>query len=161
MIAKNVTSADVRRALAAANEFYDGNLIFASGPKVVAGGGVRFRLRVRDSEGPGARLGKPRRDGRPGMRLAFACWHAHGRFFDALFAASQEAEVTSKLGPVSPGIGWVDLVVPGHDELKLSDLCECRGERRRRGAVIFGRKPSDKPASRRRVGVKARGSLLG
>lgn len=161
MLAKNVSSASVRRALAAANEFYDGNLRFASGPKVVAGGGVRFRLSVHSSSAAGARRGvKKKADGTP-WRLAFACWHAYGRFFDALFADSPNADVTSKLGPVNPKIGWMDLAIPGHEGLRYSDLCECKGERRHRGAIIFGRKPSDPPKSKRRHGVKERGSLLG
>ena len=76
------TLEQIQEALDKANEHFGGNLIFNRGPDKY-GKAYRVTLRVEDSKGLGHRLTVSRYYGKQ-RRLVSACWHAHGRFFDAL-----------------------------------------------------------------------------
>lgn len=122
MKAKHVTIADLETAMADVNRQYNGNLEF---DRLEANGkSVNFTLRVKSSSGPGHRLGFH------GRKMAKACWHAHGDFFDALFAVKPDAIVISRGGPgavVTKASGnWQDCNIGSQVQpLLLSQACEC------------------------------------
>lgn len=118
MMIRNVTRDDLERALATANARYGGNLCLAR--CVAIGNNWRVRLRVRDSRGPGHRVRISDR-----RRTTFACWHAHGDFFDAL-PKGTEIILAGESTPHRPGDPWQDrnigsLVHP----VMFSELCDC------------------------------------
>ena len=86
MIVKGVDRDAIDRALARANSIFDGNVIYNREPEPLNNRNDRWRvtLRVRDSKGPGHRLGFGRAWGKKPARLVSACWHVHGVFFDSI-----------------------------------------------------------------------------
>lgn len=140
MRVKNVFKKDLVRALQITNRrWFEGNLTFAS-----LGDG-KFTLGVHDSNGPGGRLGTKKKDGTRRIVPFKACWHAHGRFFEVLFALRPGAVVESKVhkitGPTMADGNWHDHPIIGETDIWYSDLCECK-----RGLLI--------PHHRRRVLIK-------
>lgn len=111
MIAKNTTIGHLQEALNIINARYGGNIKFKT--LEAKGKRISFTLTVgRTSEGrgafsktlPGVSISP---DGK--KRIAAACWHVHGDFFDALFKVCPGAEVSS-LGKVitKDGGNWQD-----------------------------------------------------
>jgi len=86
MLAGNVTVGELDKALEKTNERYEGNLIWKRSPERV-GRRFRFTLTVKTSKGKGGRRGHS------GRRIAAACYHAHGDFFDNLLEIQPEAFV--------------------------------------------------------------------
>jgi len=119
---KNCTSGDLESALHKVNEKYDGNIRF----KTLEANS--FTLTVKSSRGPGARRGVA------GRRIAAACWHVHGDFFDALFEVAPEAVVISGYLPKGrhritiDGGNWQDWQAGSlYHPAYASELCECGG----------------------------------
>jgi hypothetical protein len=110
MIAKNCTMENLQAALDIVNKnHYAGNIRFKTlQPK---GRRISFTLTVnRTSEGTGkAKVTAPGvSKGREGRRIAAACWHVHGDFFDALFSVCPEAGVYSSGSLANPLMGkWI------------------------------------------------------
>ena len=111
MIARNTTLGHLQVALDAVNSKYGGNIKFKT--LVTKGRRISFTLTVdRTSEGRGA-FSKTlpwvslSPDGK--RRIAAACWHVHGDFFDALFKVCPEAVIES-LGKriTKDGGNWQD-----------------------------------------------------
>ncbi len=113
MIAKNCTKEDLQAALVAVNSDhrYTGNIRFKT--METKGRRISFTLTVVSSTigtgkakvtAPGVSMSP---DGK--RRIAAACWHVHGDFFDALFRICPDSEVSS-LGKVitKNGGNWQD-----------------------------------------------------
>ena len=128
MIVKNANMDHFHAALAVVNERYAGNIKFKTlEPK---GRRISFTLTVVSSTigtgkakvtAPGASIGPN------GRRIAAACWHCHGDFFDALFRVCPDAVVMS-LGKVitKDGGNWQDWNKGSMMYPKLaSECCEC------------------------------------
>ena len=112
MIAKNCTQEDLQAALVAVNSDhrYAGNIRFKT--METKGRRISFTLTVVSSTiGTGkAKVTAPGVSVSPnGKRIAAACWHVHGDFFDALLRVCPGAEVSS-LGKVitKDGGNWQD-----------------------------------------------------
>lgn len=124
MLASNVTLSDLETALHKINEQrFEGNVEFNRlGWK---GRRIRFTLRVKDSSGPGHRIGR-----HSARRMVSACWHVHGHFFEELFKVAPDAVVYSGGNGqtiTKDGGNWVDwnagsILSP----VPASCLCECQ-----------------------------------
>lgn len=153
MIAKNCTMEDLQKALALVNQRYAGNIKFKTLEQ--KGRRVSFTLTVVDSKEPGHRRGIGWRDEKP-KRLAAACWHVHGHFFECLFSVNPEAGVYSSGSLARPQAGkwitilggnWQDRIIRpgcgGQTAVMWSQACDCQadlqavGERLIRGRVAF------------------------
>lgn len=125
MKATKCTKEHLEMALAAINKKYAGNIKFNSNSDLPK----RFTLRVKgaglgSAYSPayvrGSSWAKKRRTGS-------ACWHAHGDFFDALFAISPDAIVYSLGNKITKdGGNWQDfncgsIMNPAY----ASECCEC------------------------------------
>lgn len=133
---RNVTRADLDRALEEVNETYNGNVIFDRIDCTSSRKGVwEVTLRTVDSRKAGGRRVRSNN----GRRVITACWHAHGRFFDALppYARYYTWEITgydrNGLFPTvkrawhKPGDEWVDLMTGSlyGGMWMTSELCNC------------------------------------
>ena len=110
MIVKNATETSLQWALAAVNFRYGNNIKFKT--METKGRRVSFTLTVNSCTigkgkakvtAPGVSIGPN------GRRIAAACWHCHGDFFDALFAICPDAVIMS-MGKVitKDGGNWQD-----------------------------------------------------
>lgn len=157
MIAKNCELRDLTAALSIVNNKYTGNIRFKHGPDAAnqAGNRWRFTLTVKDSAGPGGRRGMARipwgaedkTPARPGRRIAAACWHVHGHFFEALFHVKPEAVILSggKLTITREAGNWQDRNIGSMIQpLMYSEACDCG---------------SGRPLEYRRMGRDAGGAL--
>lgn len=112
MIAKNCTKEDLQAALVAVNSDhrYAGNIRFKT--METKGRRISFTLTVVSSTiGTGkAKVTAPGVSVSPnGKRIAAACWHVHGDFFDALFNLCPGAEVYSSGSLANPKTGkWIN-----------------------------------------------------
>lgn len=78
MLVKHVTREQLEETLAEVNEQFDGNIVFKRLQPARGHNRWNVTLTVKDSRGPGGRLGHS------GRRISAACWHAYGTFFDNL-----------------------------------------------------------------------------
>jgi hypothetical protein len=114
-------------ALAVVNARYDGNINFKTlEPK---GKRISFTLTVLSTTiGKGkAKVTLPGVSIKRGKRIAAACWHVHGDFFEALFKVCPGAEI-SALGKVitKDGGNWQDWNTGSlMDRVPASACCEC------------------------------------
>ena len=137
MLIKNVSDLDLYNALELTNQKYDDNVQFNNFQRA---GNSRYRvtLRVRDSKGPGHRLGFPNYETGKQRRLINACWHVHGTFFDKLFEIAPAAAIKTGSSIANPnridsskwitieGGNWQDVNI-GTDisPYYFSEACEC------------------------------------
>jgi hypothetical protein len=125
MLAKNCTLQDMNKALAKINLKFGGNVEFK---KIeTQGRAIRFTLTVLKSSGPGGRLSAE------GRRIAAACWHIHGEFFDALLDINPQAVIVSRQARIfatdSGHYGnWQDVNIgSNYRPFYYSDACACKG----------------------------------
>jgi len=138
---RNCTVEELEAALAKVNEKYNGNVKWKRFPER---SGRRFKatLTVESSKGAGARRG------RSGQRVAAACWHVHGDFFDALFDIQPEAAVKSAGNLITRQSGnWQDSNIGSMMQpLMYSRACDCgngiRFEQKPAGEVRLVRQDS-------------------
>lgn len=122
MKAKNTNPQQMEQALAKVNERYQGNIAFERfDPNCKS---VVFTLKVKSSRNPGTRRSFQ------GRRMAKACWHAHGHFFEALLAINPQAVIISKGGPGSKvdkdSGNWSDCNIGSQMQpLMFSQACDC------------------------------------
>jgi hypothetical protein len=124
----SVTRADLDNAIHRINSVYYQNNVMFNNIKVMNNAATRWQvtLRVKSSKGPGHRLGFS--SGGTQRRLVSACWHVHGRFFEALPKGTKIR--TGRDGP--------SVMVVGEDSLRpdfnigsimypmyMSEACEC------------------------------------
>ncbi len=127
MIIRHATKHDIQQALDKTQPKYNNNLSFNRFDSF--GKAYRVTLRVKDSKLPGHKIsfnalpfgGKPR-------RLASACWHVHGDFFDSLISIAPEATITTAWAKriSKRGDNWKDFNIgcsmyPQY----ASDACDC------------------------------------
>lgn len=120
MIAKNCTVQDLEAALVEVNKRYGGNVIFKRTPEKV-GRRYAFTLTVKSSKGKGGRLSHS------GRRIAAACWHVHGHYFEALLSIAPEAEVVSAKSVINQrGGNWRDSNIGSQMyPMMYSEACDC------------------------------------
>lgn len=129
MIAKYTTREALNQALAVVNAEYSGNVKFKGcEPMNQAGSRWRFTLTVENSREPGSRYAP-----RTGRRIAAACWHVHGLFFDALMKASPESVVSTQGSAkiTATGGNWQDWEIGRGFYASQSCDCGCRFDGRR------------------------------
>jgi len=123
MKARNCNDHDLLCALALVNQRYKENIWFKSFTS--KRNGVDFTLSVKDSRAPGHRRG------RSGRRIAAACWHVHGHFFEALLHLVPEASIRSSMLKVKidkNGGNWQDKNIGSIAKpLLYSEACDCFG----------------------------------
>ena len=118
MKAKNTNRNEMEAALAIVNEKYAGNIVWN---RFDDGKTINFTLTVKSSKDPGGRLSPQ------GRRVAAACWHVHGDFFDALFSINPDAVIISMGRKITIEAGnWQDrnlgsMMYP----FMYSNACEC------------------------------------
>ena len=126
MKVKNATIGDLESALRVVNKKYNGNIRFKR--LEPNGRGVNFTLTVNSSREPGHRRGFHRYDGKDPRRIAAACWHVHGDFFDSLFEIAPNAIVRSGRDKVitNRGGNWQDWNIGSQMyPLYFSEACDC------------------------------------
>ena len=127
MEARNCSIQDLNNALAIVNKRYNNNVSFNREPEQ-HGKLVRFTLRVKDSKGPGHRLGF-RFGNRKQRRMTSACWHVHGYFFEALFEVNPSAVVmtgSDRKQITVDGGNWEDRNIGSRAyPMMFSEACEC------------------------------------
>lgn len=116
----NATIPNLYEALSRTNEEYANNLRFKTiGP--LNSKRNTFTLTVSDSRARGGRRGFS------GKRVAAACWHAHGTFFDHLWEIAPE--VTIRAGELvmrGPDDNWQDRNIgSAYQPLFFSEACDC------------------------------------
>lgn len=127
MIIKNVTESDLQKALDAVNVIYDNNVTWNNYQRV-GPGRYRVTLRVKDSYGPGARLGTSGLMGMGNPRhLPSACWHVHGRWFAALLGINENAVIQARGKTIDRyGGNWEDSNIgSAYRPVLFSEACEC------------------------------------
>lgn len=122
MVARNTTPDQLRLALAKVNKTFKGNVAFETFEP--GRSSVKFTLRTLDSTKPGSRRGQT------GRRMAKACWHVHGKLFEALLAINPEAVIISRGGPGAVidrnGGNWQDANIGSVlQPLMMSEACDC------------------------------------
>ncbi|KKK42986.1 hypothetical protein LCGC14_3169140 [marine sediment metagenome] len=126
MKVRNITNDDMRRALMIVNKQYDNNVIwnrFESNGK-----GFRFTLKVKDSKKAGHRLSQSLTSKSNRTRMASACWHVHGDFFEALLSINEDAVIKTSGGITinKDGGNWQDRNIGSQfSPLYFSEACEC------------------------------------
>lgn len=116
----NASTETLRDVLFTVNKAYGMNLCFKTF-KRISSNRIRFTLKVWSSQGKGARRGLT------GRRIASACWHAHGDFFDTLFNFDPGAFVISRGRKVTKEAGnWEDCNIGSITApFYYSEACEC------------------------------------
>ncbi len=115
----NASEQQLQEALNLTNKDFAGNIRFKRiEPK---GKQMIFTLTVNSSSEPGARRGYQ------GQRLAAACWHVHGTFFDHLIDLYLETWVKSTIGKIdNNGGNWQDKQVGSlYQPRYFSEMCDC------------------------------------
>ena len=118
MIIRGCRYPAIAEALEKANQGFGNNLRF-NNVEVITKNYLSYRvtLRVEDSRGPGAKIGHT------GRHSIYACWHAHGTFFDSL---PQGTTIIARGYRIRPGDEWQDynegsIISPYY----ASEACEC------------------------------------
>jgi len=118
---------DIRTALMNANVQFGGNLEFKrfdhAGKTRHGENKFTVTLTVKDSRKPGSRRSTS------GRRIAAACWHAHGRFFDALPGTTRIVTSCGQNGTLNtyPGVPWNDFNIGSlYQPMYMSEACDCQ-----------------------------------
>ena len=124
MIIRCVSEADLVTALAAVNVIFEDNIKFRRAEYISSsrGGGESWRvtLTVNSSRAPGSRVAVGYNAGR---RIAAACWHVYGSYFDAL---PEQAIIVASGALSRPGDRWVDRNIGSmYYPALYSDACDC------------------------------------
>lgn len=115
---RNVTEAELLKALKKVNAKFDQNVIFNNIRCDTQNGKTwTVTLRVTSSKKAGHRIGFS------GRRLINACWHVHGTFFNAL---PEQSLIKTGNKTKQPGDDWEDWNIGSEMQpLMFSDACEC------------------------------------
>jgi hypothetical protein len=135
MLLRNVGAGDIEKALEETNKVFNGNVrIYNARQEGVKKLRYRFQLKVEDSHKEGHRLSQEHRDYSGNLiskarRMAHACWHVHGVFFDKLLEANPEAVivVTGNQKIDKYGGNWMDRDIGSiRFPMFFSNACECQ-----------------------------------
>jgi hypothetical protein len=121
MLIHNVDIDDIERAFLAVNRVYSDNVTYKrfdwAGKNKDGNDKYNVALTVNDSAGPGGRR-SPK-----GRRIAAACWHVFGVFYDSL---PDQAVIVAWGRKFSAGDPWLDTRKGSPNRPSwYSDLCEC------------------------------------
>jgi len=116
----NATIQQLNEALSFVNAKFDNNIRF-KGIEQKTKNTVSFTLTVIDSKKPGGRIGHT------GRRIAAACWHVHGYFFEYLFNTYDNIKVSAGTKVMrSNADNWQDWNIGSQMQpLYYSEACEC------------------------------------
>ena len=122
----NATQRELNYALHLVNKKYGGNIKFRNITQI-SKNRIRFTLGVDNSHKPGSRTSWT------GRRLAYACWHVHGDFFDTLFnigrdISPQKLIFVSSMGKKIDinGGNWEDRNIGSYlRPFMYSEACNC------------------------------------
>ncbi len=109
----------LQQALQVVNKQFDGNIKFKRFDR--SGKWINFTLTVKDSKAKGGRRSHI------GRRIAAACWHVHGYYFDHLLDINPETVIKTAIGKIDQtGGNWQDkqtgsLALP----MYYSEACDC------------------------------------
>lgn len=120
MKAINVTQNDLKQALNEVNKKYNNNIEFET-LEPISSKSMKFTLRVKSSKAPGHRRGFS------GRRMAKACWHVHGNFFEEIFKINPSSYIRSLDLKITKDYGnWQDRNVGSQVQpLMFSEACDC------------------------------------
>ena len=115
----NATSHELQQALELTNRNFNDNVKFKRIEQT--GSRVTFTLTVKSSKDKGGRLSHT------GRRIAAACWHVHGEFFDNLLAIQPEAWIKTGQKKIDANGGnWEDWNIgSNYQPMYYSQACEC------------------------------------
>lgn len=122
VLIRYATYAQVLQALQNTNVWFDGNVVFNRCDQT--GKQFNVTLKTKDCGGAGSRISYM------GRRMAIACWHVYGRFFDELFSLNPGIVVIAMGKKITKDAGnWQDqnigsMVTP----LMYSEACNCAKE---------------------------------
>ena len=116
---RNVTLTQLENALRLTNALFSNNIKFRRCDQKK--NAFIVTLTVKDSRAPGGRRSLK------GRRIAAACWHVHGAFFDALLEENDEAVIkTSRLTISAEGGNWQDFDIGSPMfPMYYSEACDC------------------------------------
>ena len=128
MIFKNVTESEMHQAIDKINKKYDNNIRFKSGPARKSKNQITATLTVNSTQ-DGA-LGYRR--SHTGRKIAAACWHVHGDFFDALIDINPAAVIITGMNRKQVinkyGGNWQDVNIGSMMQpMSYSEACDCNG----------------------------------
>lgn len=128
----NATINQLNEALNFVNMTFAGNIRFKE-IRQISKNKVQFTLTVKDSKEPGHRRGFYAKEGFKPKRMAAACWHVHGYFFEYLFLKYDNIHITAgQLTMKSNNDNWQDRNIgSNYQKLNFSDACDCHKEKLR------------------------------
>lgn len=115
----NASIYELNQALNYVNQKFDDNIKFKAITPI--GKKVQFTLTVHDSKNPGSRRSAK------GRRIAAACWHVHGYFFEYLFNNFDNITISAgKKVMKDNSDNWQDWQIGNnYRPLMYSEACEC------------------------------------
>lgn len=130
----NATINQLNEALNYVNLTFAGNIRFKD-IEQISKKTVRFTLTVRDSKEPGHRRGFYAKEGFEPKRMAAACWHVHGYFFEYLFLKYEGIKITAGGHKMASNLdNWQDRIIGSFGiarDLHFSEACDCNKEKLR------------------------------
>jgi hypothetical protein len=129
----NATIQQLNEALNYVNLSFAGNIRFKD-IEQISKKTVRFTLTVKYSKEPGHRRGSYYKEGFEPKRLAAACWHVHGYFFEYLFLKYPDAIWIDAGGHkmASNSDNWQDKIIGSYGierDLHFSEACDCHKDK--------------------------------
>lgn len=118
-----LTPEEVTGAINATSEVFDYNVIPNRFDIYQTRNGYRVEvtLKVKDSNGPGARIGHT------GRRMINACWHVYGEFFEELMLINPAVSISQCGQLVTKDNNWTDRNIGSSARpLMYSDACKCK-----------------------------------
>ena len=107
-------------ALQHVNDKFDGNICFKREPHQISAKRAGFTLTVIDSAASGGRIGNS------GQRVAAACWHVHGEFFEYLFNQGVTLIIAGDKRMESHDDNWQDWNIGSNAQpMYYSEACSC------------------------------------
>jgi hypothetical protein len=121
----NATIQELEQALTAVNKRFDNNIKFKRLEQ--QGKRITFTLTVINSSGSGHRTGTQKTVKGGYKKLAAACWHVHGYFFEELFKINPSAFIKTGQNKIDiNGGNWQDRNIDSvFNPLRFSQACEC------------------------------------
>ncbi len=115
----NASENELNKALELTNKEFEGNITFKRFER--SGKQMNFTLTVKSRYEEGARRGYQ------GQRVAAACWHVHGTFFDHLLDVNPEAVIKTTFATIDKiGGNWQDKQVGSlMNPCYYSEMCDC------------------------------------
>ncbi len=125
----NASIQQLNESLNFVNHLFDGNIRFKD-IEQISKKTVRFTLTVKDSQKLGHRRGYFSRDRKQPKRLAAACWHVHGYFFEYLFLKYPDQLWINAGGHnmASNEDNWQDKIIGSFGierDYHFSEACDC------------------------------------